>query len=119
MHQHQGYLQNLNENIEGNLGADASSYSQIEFEDSTTNISYGPGYFRAKQNKINGIDLYRAPKTQNEAIKSTAVFDNGQRVFHQKFGMGKVISSEGDKLNIFFDKAGEKRVISNFVKLIE
>jgi DNA helicase-2/ATP-dependent DNA helicase PcrA len=111
--------QNLNENIEGNLGADASSYSQIEFDDSRTNISYGPGYFRAKQNKINGIDLYRAPKTQNEAFKSTAVFDNGQRVFHQKFGMGKVISSEGDKLNIFFDKAGEKRVISNFVKLIE
>ena len=41
--------QNLNENIEGNLGADASSYSQIEFDDSRTNISYGPGYFRAKQ----------------------------------------------------------------------
>ena len=40
-------------------------------------------------------------------------------MFHQKFGMGKVISSEGDKLNIIFDKAGEKRVISNFVKLIE
>ena len=111
--------QNLNENIEGNLGADASSYSQIEFDDSRTNISYGPGYFRAKQNKINGIDLYRAPKTLNEAFKSIDVFDNGQRVFHQKFGMGKVISSEGDKLNIFFDKAGEKRVISNFVKLIE
>ncbi|MDG1883698.1 MAG: 3'-5' exonuclease, partial [Alphaproteobacteria bacterium] len=111
--------QNLNEDIEGNLGADASSYSQIEFEASSTNRSYGPGYFRAKQNKINGIDLYKAPKIQNEVFKSTADFHYGQRVFHQKFGMGKIISSEGDKLNIIFDKAGEKRVISNFVKLIE
>ena len=51
--------QNLNENIEGNLGADASSYSQIEFDDSRTNISYGPGYFRAKQNKINRIVYFK------------------------------------------------------------
>jgi hypothetical protein len=33
--------------------------------------------------------------------------------------MGKVVFSEGDKLNIIFDKAGEKRVIASFVKLIE
>ena len=111
--------QNLNENIEGNLGADASSYSQIEFEVSPNNRSYGPGYFRGKQNKINGIDLYKTTKLQNENFKSTKIFDNGQRVFHQKFGMGKVVSSEGDKLNIIFDKAGEKRVIASFVKLIE
>jgi DNA helicase II / ATP-dependent DNA helicase PcrA len=111
--------QNLNENIEGNLGADASSYSQIDFEVSSNNKSYGPGFFRAKQNKINGFDIYKSPKHQNETIKSMIFFDNGQRVFHQKFGMGKVVSSEGDKLNIIFDKAGEKRVIASFVKLIE
>ena len=111
--------QNLNENIESNLSADASSYSQIQFEGSSSNSSYGPGYFRAKQNKINGINIYKSSKHHNQKFKSVTIFDNGQRVFHQKFGMGKVISSEGDKLNIVFDKAGEKRVIANFVKLIE
>jgi DNA helicase-2/ATP-dependent DNA helicase PcrA len=111
--------QNLNENIEGNLGADASSYNQFQFDVSSNNRSYGPGYFRAKQNKIHGTDLYNVPKLEYDKYKFTKFFDNGQRVFHQKFGMGKVISSEGDKLNIIFDKAGEKRVIASFVKLIE
>ena len=44
---------------------------------------------------------------------------NGQRVFHQKFGMGLIISSDGDKLNINFDNAGEKKVVSSFIKIIE
>ena len=30
-----------------------------------------------------------------------------------------IISSDGDKLNINFDKAGEKKVVSSFVKIIE
>ncbi|MDC0093194.1 UvrD-helicase domain-containing protein [Alphaproteobacteria bacterium] len=110
---------NLNEKIEGNLGADASSYNQAQFEISSNSKSYGSGYFRAKEKKINGIDLYKTSNFQDKNFKSTKVFDNGQRVFHQKFGMGKVISSEGDKLNITFDKAGEKRVIASFIKLIE
>ena len=47
---------------------------------------------------------------------SSNKFKEGQRVFHQKFGMGTVLSLESDKLNITFDKAGEKRVISSYVK---
>ena len=43
-------------------------------------------------------------------------FAPGDRVFHQKFGMGTVKRSDGDKLEIAFDKAGEKKVISRFVK---
>ena len=35
-------------------------------------------------------------------------------MFHQKFGMGTVKSADGDKLEIAFDKAGEKKVISRF-----
>ena len=36
-------------------------------------------------------------------------------MFHQKFGMGTVKSSDGDKLEIAFDKAA-KKVISRFVR---
>ena len=39
----------------------------------------------------------------------------GERVFHQKFGYGQVANIEGDKLQINFDKAGVKKVVSNFV----
>ena len=37
------------------------------------------------------------------------------RVFHQKFGYGRVTFVEGNKLTVNFDKAGEKRVIDQFV----
>jgi DNA helicase-2/ATP-dependent DNA helicase PcrA len=39
----------------------------------------------------------------------------GDRIFHQKFGYGKVRAVEGNKLTVDFDKAGEKRVIDSFV----
>ncbi|MGE3967225.1 MAG: hypothetical protein AB7F08_03225, partial [Dongiaceae bacterium] len=42
-------------------------------------------------------------------------FEAGERVFHLKFGYGTVIASEGDKLEIEFDKAGTKRVMASFV----
>ncbi|MGE0420125.1 MAG: ATP-dependent helicase, partial [Acetobacteraceae bacterium] len=40
----------------------------------------------------------------------------GARVFHQKFGYGTVTASEDDKLDIAFDKAGDKRVLDRFVE---
>ena len=109
----------LNENIEGNLGAEASSYNQINFEVTNDNFSYGPGYFRAKKKGINVLDVYKQPKINQNNLNLNANFKNGQRVFHQKFGMGLILSSEGDKLNISFDKAGEKRVIASFVKIVD
>ena len=39
----------------------------------------------------------------------------GDRVFHQKFGMGTVNSVDGDKLEISFDHAGDKKVVATFV----
>jgi DNA helicase-2/ATP-dependent DNA helicase PcrA len=40
----------------------------------------------------------------------------GTRVFHQKFGYGKIVSVEGDKLQIAFEKAGRKKVMAGFVE---
>ena len=39
----------------------------------------------------------------------------GVRVFHQKFGYGAVIGIEGDKVEVDFDKAGTKKVVSRFL----
>ena len=39
----------------------------------------------------------------------------GQRIFHEKFGYGRVLAAEGNKLEIAFDKAGTKKVIDSFV----
>ena len=45
-----------------------------------------------------------------------ARFANGDRVFHVKFGYGRVRAVEGAKLTVDFDKAGEKRVVDSFVE---
>ena len=40
----------------------------------------------------------------------------GARIFHQKFGYGRVRSVDGNKLEIAFDKAGIKKVVDRFVR---
>ena len=40
----------------------------------------------------------------------------GKRIFHQKFGYGRIRAVEGSKLSITFEKAGEKKVIDRFVQ---
>jgi ATP-dependent DNA helicase UvrD/PcrA len=42
----------------------------------------------------------------------------GARVFHQKFGYGTVTSANDDRLDVAFDKAGEKRVLDRFVEKV-
>ena len=40
----------------------------------------------------------------------------GDRVFHRKFGYGRIRSVDGDKLEVAFDKAGTKKIIDRFVQ---
>ncbi len=58
---------------------------------------------------------------RNLTIDATAssVFVIGDRVFHQKFGYGRIQEIEGDKLRIEFEKAGNKKVVSKFIVLAE
>jgi DNA helicase-2/ATP-dependent DNA helicase PcrA len=43
----------------------------------------------------------------------------GMRVFHGKFGYGTIQAIEGNKLEIDFEKAGQKRVLDSFVSLTD
>ena len=70
---------------------------------------YGPGWRRMADRQQQGTD------NRFVAESSGAAFIRGDRVFHQKFGMGNVVNVEGDKLEISFDKAGHKKVVSGFV----
>ena len=65
----------------------------------------------------------RAPATLEGASFQTprraapeTPFPLGARVFHQKFGYGKILAVEGNKLEIEFEKAGRKKVIDSFVE---
>ena len=52
------------------------------------------------------------------APKREGSLNIGDRVFHEKFGTGTVRRIDHDKLEIAFDKAGLKKVMENFVKLV-
>ncbi|HET7490737.1 MAG TPA: UvrD-helicase domain-containing protein [Bradyrhizobium sp.] len=47
---------------------------------------------------------------------TTSEFKLEERVFHQKFGYGRVVKIDGNKLTIAFEKAGEKKVVDSFVE---
>ena len=39
----------------------------------------------------------------------------GVRVHHETFGYGKIMAADGNKLEIFFDDAGRKKLMSDYV----
>jgi DNA helicase-2/ATP-dependent DNA helicase PcrA len=57
-------------------------------------------------------DEWEAPARPERAQKIPV----GARVFHQKFGYGRVIAAEDDRLDINFETSGEKRVLDRFVE---
>ncbi len=52
-----------------------------------------------------------------QIIDVTEAVKVGARVFHQKFGYGTVMASDDGRLDIEFDKAGEKRVLDRYVEV--
>jgi DNA helicase-2/ATP-dependent DNA helicase PcrA len=82
--------------------------------------SRGPGWQRAAGGGFNS-----QPQRVVEARASAVSLGNkgrddlsvGQRVFHGKFGYGRIEAIEGNKLEIEFEKAGRKRVLDSFVSV--
>ena len=60
------------------------------------------------------IESAPAPK-RGQDIRKVGGFAIGDRVFHQKFGYGRVRAVEDNKLAIDFEKAGDKNVMDAFV----
>jgi len=73
---------------------------------------YGADRWRQKRAAV--ID---APSWHTVSEAKAGAFKVGDRVFHQKFGYGRVQAVEDNKLEIAFDKAGKKKVIDSFVQM--
>jgi|TARA_B110000263_G_scaffold82448_1_gene72131 DNA helicase-2/ATP-dependent DNA helicase PcrA len=101
----------------GSFGAAApnvSSFSEINDKENDTYNS--PGWRRMKERsrfKETFVD-----NTKDLGIlesKAVDISDLNGRIFHQKFGYGKITSKDGDKLTILFEKAGEKKVLAKYI----
>ncbi|EPX75957.1 ATP-dependent helicase [Salipiger mucosus] len=80
------------------------------------NVYNSPGWKRM-QARAGQRPVRQPQEARNQVIDLQAVsaFETGQRVFHQKFGYGAITGIEGDKLEVDFEKAGVKKVVSRFV----
>ncbi|WP_136442825.1 ATP-dependent helicase [Pacificoceanicola onchidii] len=88
----------------------------MESRVATADVYNSPGWKRLQARQ--GERPVSQPKeSRNTVIDLAAVsaYTVGERVFHQKFGYGSIVGIEGDKLEIGFDKAGTKKVVSRYV----
>jgi DNA helicase-2/ATP-dependent DNA helicase PcrA len=101
----------------GGYGAAAPTMeSNLHKAAASADVYNSPGWKRL-QSRSNARPMSQPKESRNTVIDMTAVssFTMGERVFHQKFGYGAVVGIEGDKLEIDFEKAGIKKVVSRFI----
>ncbi len=75
----------------------------------------GPQLFQKEMERI----LQEANRAAPAAtVKKSASAYLAKRVFHVKFGYGKVVAENGNHLEFFFDKAGRKKVLADYVEVV-
>ncbi len=92
--------------------------SEITFEE----VFFGSEYLSGNRGENSGTRSFNnfqknqlPTKTYKKTEINFAESTTPRRVFHQKFGYGKVLNVDGNKLEISFEKAGTKIVMKDFV----
>jgi DNA helicase-2/ATP-dependent DNA helicase PcrA len=105
------------------------SYGQSRFDTAENLFATGfyetPGWQRAQRNRPPGSTpsspRAREPITIDGTLVAASTVEGaglsvGTRVFHQKFGYGRIAQVDGNKLTVDFEKAGRKKVVDSFVE---
>ncbi|MEP3427202.1 MAG: UvrD-helicase domain-containing protein [Roseibium sp.] len=83
---------------------------------SSDGFSESRGDYRSARTKRQGPLTIEGELVAKSVSDSPSEYSLGERVFHIKFGYGRIKSIEGNKLTIDFEKAGQKKVIDSFVE---
>jgi DNA helicase-2/ATP-dependent DNA helicase PcrA len=104
----------------GSFGSGAERLGGGGFAEPARAPSYGWGWgrggragARADSGRRGGAPTIDADATLLQA--EGRGFAVGERVFHQKYGYGRIAAVDGNKLDIAFEKAGNKKVLDSFV----
>ena len=106
-------------------GDRGNPYGRSRFDEPAAGFASGyttPGWQRAKEqwNREDRTKKKTPLTLEGELVASSAAeaagYALGERIFHQKFGYGRVADVDGNKLTIDFEKAGRKRVVDSFVE---
>ncbi|MDD9977365.1 MAG: UvrD-helicase domain-containing protein [Boseongicola sp.] len=105
----------------GGFGAAAPSMGDTIQSDLVDRAAKADGYNSPGWKRLQARSQHRPMTQPSEArnmvidLDAVSAFTIGDRVFHQKFGYGAITGIEGDKLDIAFDKAGDKKVVAKFI----
>lgn len=89
----------------------------IEDRATKADVYNSPGWKRMQDRaQTRGLGQSRPARQGVIDLAAVSAFSEGDRVFHQKFGYGTVEGTEGDKLEVAFDKAGVKHVVAGFIQ---
>jgi DNA helicase-2/ATP-dependent DNA helicase PcrA len=106
-------------------GSGGFADATVDYDWDRRSTGRGPGFQRLRNARearrgepvtIDGTARVIGGKNAPSAAAAEAGMKVGVRVFHQKFGYGRIKSAEGDKLEIEFEKAGRKKVMASFVE---
>jgi DNA helicase-2/ATP-dependent DNA helicase PcrA len=106
----------------GSLYGNPYGRSRFDDQEPAFRSTYStPGWQRAQAAKP--APSPKAPLTiEGQLVASStaegAGYGVGDRVFHQKFGEGRVAEVDGNKLTIEFRTCGRKRVVDSFVRRV-
>ncbi|WJY21478.1 UvrD-helicase domain-containing protein [Fontisubflavum oceani] len=90
--------------------------SDLHQKAAEANVYNSPGWRRLQANQgQRGMSQPRESRNMTIDAEAISAFLLDDRVFHQKFGYGRVNAVEGDKVEVVFDKAGVKHVVGRFL----
>ena len=103
------------------FGGFHSGGAEFSFGDAMASARSTPGQRRAHAYRETSHAAPRAPVTIDGRLVAADTapasdFALDERIFHQKFGYGRIAQIEGNKLTVDFEKAGRKRVVASFVE---
>ena len=104
----------------GKAAANFPSHSRFDAARVDDGAYYdNPGWKRARASTSRGVAappmIEGQAKTVSVNAPGKAKFQIGARVFHQKFGYGRVVAADGQKVTVDFDHTGEKKVVDSFL----
>ena len=105
----------------GNAASNLATHTQFSGAKLKEDAYYdNPGWQRARAASVRPVTdppmIEGRGKTVSVSAPGKSKFSIGQRVFHQKFGYGKVTAAEGQKLTVEFEHSGSKKVIDSFLE---
>ncbi len=86
----------------------------MEYVDKLSGGTYGNAHVKRNwAEEVAGI-----MNSPSAPAKNANGLNVGTRIFHQKFGYGKITAMNGQHLDISFEKAGEKKLLADYVEKV-